>query len=251
MTTQELISKLAEMSGALAVAMLLGLSPRIQAVPPVGFKYPQRETKFALSLSAVLLVLTVIFYYFPSQWISAEKLGLSNDVNNLFNLAIITLIAVIAVLTLIRVRRQPLRSIGWHTALLRPAIQFSLALMILTLFLQGEFMALFTGLPENAIWALGLCLWIGLGEETVFRGFIQQRLNYRFGTTRGLLLTSLIYCLWRLPFLAVFGWGSQSFWLAAGILILQSLLLGWIMHKSRHVLVPALYHAISMWIVFM
>lgn len=251
MTSQEIISKLAEMSGALAVAMLLGLSPRIQAVPPVGFKYPQRETKFALSLSAVLLILTSIFYFFPSQWISAEKLGLPNDLNNLVNLAIMTLIAIMVVLALIRVRMQPVRSIGWHAALLRPAIQFSIALIILTLFLQGEFLAMFTGLTQKAIWALGLCLWICLGEETVFRGFIQQRLNYRYGIIPGLFVTSIIYSVWRLPFIAVPGWGSQPFWIAAGFLILQSLLLGWIMHKSRHVLVPALYHAVSMWIAFL
>jgi membrane protease YdiL (CAAX protease family) len=248
---QEIIATLAELSGVLAVTMILGLSPRIQNVAPVGFKYPNRETKFAFILSAVLLFLTTIFYFFQSKWVSAIQFGIPNELNDFFRLAFISIIAFLASMTLIRVRMQPWRSIGWHTGLTRPAIQFGLALLILTLFLQGKFFSLFNGLPQTAIWALILSLVICLGEETVFRGFIFTRLDYRYGTFRGLLISTAIYILWRLPFLILLGWASQTFWMAFVFLVLQSLLLGWIMKKSRHVMVPALYHAMSMWIAFL
>ena len=251
MTFPEIISNLAEISGVLAVTMILGLSPRILSVAPVGFKYPQREIKFAFSLSAVLLFLTAVFYFFQSKWISAFQLGIPDELNDLVRLAIISIIALIAVLTLVRARMQPVRSIGWHAGLTRPAIQFSLALVILTLFLKGKFFSLFTGLPQTAIFAFILCLVICFAEETVFRGFIYTRLDYRYGTLGGLLISTAIYVVWRLPFLMVFGFGSQTFWMAFAFLILRSLLLGWIMKKSRHVMVPAFYHAMSMWIAFL
>lgn len=251
MAVQEIIAQLAELSGVLAVTMILGLSPRIQSVAPVGFKYPQRESKFSFSLTAALFLLTTVFYFFQSKWISASQFGIPNELNNFVRLAFISILALFAVIALKRVRMQPWRSIGWHAGLTRPAIQFGLALLILTLFLQGKFFSLFEGLPQTAIWALILSLVICFAEETVFRGFIYTRLDYRYGTISGLLISTAIYVLWRLPFLLVFGWASQAFWAALAFLVLQSLLLGWIMKKSRHVMVPALYHAMSMWIAFL
>lgn len=239
------------MAGALAVAMLLGLSPRINTIPPVGFKYPQREMKFALGVSAFLLVFVSLFYFFGSSWLDPLKFNLTPFFDELLKLVFAALIAVLVVFALTRYRGQPLRSMGWHRNLIRPALQFGLALIMLTLFLQGEFLSLFSGIPEEAVIALIFCLLIAVAEESTFRGYIQMRLISSFGKFWGLTLSSIIFVIYRLPFLTILGWGSQTFWISIGLLILQSFLLGWIMYKSRHVLVSGLYHAFSMWIAFL
>lgn len=249
MTTAELISKLAEMSGALAVALLLGLSPRIISVPVVGFKYPQREIKFAFSIAGFLLIFNYLFFLFGASWL---PISLTTIIGNKFTfLAVASVVAIFIIVFAVLRRGQPARSTGWQKALTRPAIQFGLALILLTLFLQGKFLSLFDGVPQNALIALLVCLVIGLAEETVFRGYIQMRLISAFGKYSGWLISSLIYVLWRLPYLSLFGWGSSLFWYQSFLLVLQSLLLGWIMIKSRHALVPGLYHAFSMWIGFL
>jgi len=249
--TQEIITRLAEMCGALAVAMLLALSPRISTVAPVGFKYPKREIKFSLAVAAFLLIFVNFFYFFGSSWLRADSFNFSPSLDDLLKLSFAALIAVFVAILLTRYRGQPFHSMGWHKNLIRPAIQFGLALIMLTLFLRGEFLGLFKGIPQDAINALILCLVIALAEESVFRGYIQMRLLAFFGKYLGWGISSIIFVVWRLPFLSVLGWGSQAFWVSLGLLTLQSLLLGWIMVKSRHVLVSGLYHAFSMWIAFL
>jgi membrane protease YdiL (CAAX protease family) len=239
------------MCGALAVAMLLALSPRLNSVPVVGFLYPQREKKYALLLSALLLVFSCLFYFFGSGWIQAETLGLDPSLTQPLKLALAALLAGLAAVLLTKYRGQPFRSMGWHQKLFRPAWQFGLALILLTLFLQGNFLSLFSGLPRTTFLALFLCLVIALGEEAAFRGYIQMRLIANWGKYGGWAASSILYFVWRLPFLTILGWGTQSFWTEAALLLVQSFLLGWIMQKSRHVLVPALYHAFSMWIAFL
>ncbi len=251
MITQEIITRLAEMCGALAVAMLLALSPRISTVTPVGFKYPQREMKFASAVSVFLLIFASLFYFFGSSWLRAASFNFSNTLNDLLKLAFAALIAALVVVILTRYRGQPFRSMGWHKNLIRPALQFGLALIMLTLFLRGEFLGLFKGIPQDAINALILCLVIALAEESAFRGYIQMRLMSYFGKYQGWAISSIIFIVWRLPFLTILGWGTQTFWISLTLLVLQSFLLGWIMYKSRHVLVSALYHAFSMWIAFL
>jgi len=249
--TPEIISRLAEMSGALAVAMLLSLSPRLANVPVVGFKYPQRETNYAILISAFLLIFGSLFSFFGANWLQAEALNLDPSLTILLRLALAALVGVLVVVVATIYRGQPFRSMGWHKNLLRPALQFSLALVLLTLFLQGQFLTLFAGVPKSSLITLFLCLVIALSEESAFRGYIQMRLVSNWGKYWGWALTSILYFAWRLPFLTVVGWGTQAFWITSGLLLLQSFLLGWIMQKSRHVLVPALYHAFSMWIAFL
>jgi membrane protease YdiL (CAAX protease family) len=44
---------------------------------------------------------------------------------------------------------------------------------------------------------------VGFSEETIFRGFIQNRLIARFGTLRGLVGTSFFFALYHLPLLYI------------------------------------------------
>lgn len=245
----EWLSQITEYIGALAVTMLLGLSPRINTVPPVGFKYPQRERTAVVGLSLGLLILAGVAG--RAAWLPGSLLGLPVEMEPLIQMGILAMIAFAAVAALLVLRGQPWRSSGWHKNLTRPGIQFGLALVFLTLFLRGKFLTMFQDMPEVALWALLFSLVIGLAEETVFRGYLQMRLISVWGNQKGWLAASALYVLWRIPSWLVYGWGTQAFWIQVAMGILQSLLLGWMMLKSRHVLTPGLYHAVSLWVAYL
>ena len=88
-----------------------------------------------------------------------------------------------------------------------------------------------------------------MAEETVFRGYIQPRLISRLGEIPGWLLTSVVFALWQIP--RLLGEPSQTLLIGVGIGLVQGLVAGWVMQKTRHVLAPGLYRAISGWIAFL
>lgn len=237
------------MTGALGVALLLGLSPRIQNVARLEFKYPRRELRFALIVSLIAVI--VNFILFSINGIEIPEFLTNLDANIYVPLLFSSLVVIIIVFIILRARWQPNRSAGWNKALLRPAIQFGLALVLLTLFLRGKFISIMSGVPQNALPMLIILLVIALAEETIFRGYIQLRFISSIGKWGGWLAATLIFTIWRVPFLLGSGLAGQHVFYEIGLLFLQGLLLGWIMIKSRHVLVSALYHAFSMWILFL
>jgi membrane protease YdiL (CAAX protease family) len=122
-----------------------------------------------------------------------------------------------------------------------------LALAIITIFLRNRFWLLLGGVSAPQFFALLTALGITLAEETVFRGYILQRLAWWLGEWPGMLLTSLIYALWHLP-----AWlnhqALETTLLLCAVTFLQGMVLSWIMRKSHHILAPALYRAVSIWV---
>jgi len=86
---------------------------------------------------------------------------------------------------------------------------------------------------------------LALAEESIFRGFIQPRLQAWLGRWVGLVLTAAMFAVWQLP--AVWNAGWETILPSLGLAFAQGLLLGWIMDRSGHVLAPALYRTISLW----
>ena len=97
-------------------------------------------------------------------------------------------------------------------------------------------------------------LFVALGEEILFRGYIQQRINQTFGRPYaffgvgwgwGWIISSLLFGLWHVlipcnPFIGQFAlrwqWGLWTFFLG--------LILGFIREKTESVLVPAILHGV-------
>lgn len=235
-----LILTLSEWLGVIAILMLAGLSPRLN-VPSVGFKYPRREGWTGISLFVFILLLRVL--------VSSGSIGISST--NLyesrppdFHLGMAVL-ALIPFLLALFIRKQPPRSAGWYGKALSGGIRVGLVLALLTVILRGQAFSLLNGIsPEEG---RSLILWLGicLAEETVFRGFIQMRLVCWLGKWPGILLTTLLSLAWTWPYLESTGTGL-AWAVTAGVV--RFVLLGWIAHKSKHVLAPVLYRTLSEWL---
>jgi membrane protease YdiL (CAAX protease family) len=231
---------ISEWIGGVAVAMIAGTSTKFTRVKLV-FKYPQREGVVALGIFLLTLFLAFVLASVPALSIS----GLPDDLTKRLLLAVGGLVPVIVALWR---RKQPVRSAGWSRDKLSPAVQLGLALAFLTIFLRGKFNAVVLGLGGNGVLSmLAYSLAVAFLEETVFRGYIQPRLAAWWGEYPGWLAASGLFVICQLPrLLAAPDQLVFNLILTTG----QSLVAGFIMQRSGHVMAPAVYRAVSGWLLF-
>jgi len=244
LTWVEWIGNISEWLGVIAVALILGLSPRFKR-RLIRFQYQRRE------ITLIFILFTLIFI--GSALVHAGAVPIKNQApsylpDGLWARFWVAAIGIIPFAAALYIRRQPLLSVGWAKSLISPALQMGLALAFVTFFLRNKVYSLTNGiLPEE--WnALLLCAGLAFAEESIFRGYIQTRLVSIWGKLPGWLVTSALSLTFQLPRL----WAEPNSFLLTLLLIgIQSLLLGWIMNKSGHVLAPALYRLISEWVIFL
>lgn len=242
------LGNLSEWLGVIAVVIIAGVSPMLKKVRRIEFKYPQREANIAFTLFVLIYVFAYI--YFSTTIFAFLKTAASGfqggEIAERMLLAVIGLVPFIIALI---VRGQPLKSAGWGKENLRAGSIVGLMLALLTVFLRGKFMTILAGVNNSQLALLVVLLIYSLAEETIFRGYIQLRLNSRLGERWGWLATAGIFVLWQLP--GRFGvMAFSELWLILLISLVQGLILGFIMKKSSHVLAPALYRAFSLWMLF-
>ncbi len=250
MDTRQLVALASEMIGALAVTLLLTISPKFKQKQSLGFRYPRREGILSLVLLAGLTVLAFLVYGGQVTVKNILPAVSSASLEGSYQQAAVALVGAIIFGAALVYRRQPVRSAGWNRPMLSPALQVGIAVIILTIFLRGKFSSLLHGVTTEQGIALGMLLVLGLAEEFIFRGYIQLRLTSWLGQIPGWLATSALFTLWQLPRLL----GSLStpdLLLQLGLALAQGLLCGWMMLKVRHILAPGLYRAVSAWIAFL
>lgn len=238
---------LSEWLGVVAVVMIAGVSPLVKKVRRIDFRFPKREATFSLSLFAVCYL--IAFQYFSNTFLDFIK-NLSNNFagGELAQRMVLAIVCLIPFILAMVLRGQPLKSIGWGKANLKAGAMVGFLLVVAVIFLRGKFSMLLNGItPEQGslllVWTL-----LALAEETIFRGYIQLRLSSFLGANWGWLATAALYMLWQLPGrIRVMSFAEM--WPTLLITLVQSLLLGWIMRKSGHVLAPALYRIAAGWLL--
>jgi membrane protease YdiL (CAAX protease family) len=236
-----------EWLGVIAVVMIAGASPLLKNIRQIEFRFPRREATFSLSLFA--LIYLIAFQYFSNPLLGfllkAASIFVGGELAQRMMLAVVCLIPFILALVL---RGQPLKSIGWGTANLKAGLTVGFMTVVLTIFLRGKFLTLLSGISPEQGKLLLVWLVLCLAEETLFRGYIQLRLNSFLGSTWGWLATAGLFMLWQLPGRLWISSFSEM-WPAMLITAAQALLLGWMMRKSGHVLAPALFRAVAAWLL--
>lgn len=253
MDTRTLVGFVSEILGVVAVVMLLGLSPRLAPLP-IAFRDPQREVLWVGALYAVLLAVSSLSLFMPGwdirqtfgQLTPADiNRGLRTDLLYRFVVVLVSLIPIGAAAAR-KEHATPWHSLGWNKRDLRSGLQLGLALGVLTLFLSARYMALLDGISLEDFFTLVVWLGIALAEETIFRGYIQTRMSARFGVPFGVVGAALMFTLYALPALIV----RPDALIQIAIVLVRSLVVGWLFTKTRHVLAGALYRGISSWIPF-
>jgi membrane protease YdiL (CAAX protease family) len=236
---------LAEWLGVVAVVWLFSISPNLRQ-PRLGFKYARRDGLVALSLYLLITVLSFALYSGQVGGRFLDSLSVPDLVQPLLRPLVLAVVCLLPFVIALIIRGQPIRSIGWGPATLRPALYIGILLVLLTIFLRNRVMDVLGGPSSDQITYLLYALGLALAEETVFRGYIQPRLSWWMGDIRGWIAASVMFAVWRFP--ALLGTDDlPSLLIGLGILIIQGLLAGWIMRRANHAAASALYRAASIW----
>jgi membrane protease YdiL (CAAX protease family) len=156
-------------------------------------------------------------------------------------------VCVLPVIYFVRRKRQPWLSLGLKQQMFTGGLQVGFALLLVTIFLRGKLSPLIYGDKNiNQLYLLIACLVAAFGEEIIFRGYLQPRLENWLGDLRGYGLTAILSAVWViLPLIGIA-------WIALAALfiyrLLLSLLLGWVLKRSGSILPGWIYHTIHMWL---
>ncbi len=245
----DLLPYIPEFLGVTAVLWMVTTSKRF-IYRQIGFVHKQRDGVVALSLWLLAMILEIAIYTgaIPIPTMPGIQ-SFTSAVPILSIQPVAAVLALVVVLASMLYRRQPPKSAGWNRLTLRTSLLAGLALALLAVFLRAKFTAIFSGVSPAQVNALILVAITALAEETVFRGYLQQRLVWWIGKRWGFLLTAGLYLAWRLPLILAM---PQEL-LAVNLVVtgIQSLLLGWAMLSFGNVTAPLIYSAISVWCMFL
>ena len=245
MNTDTLILTAAEWIGIIALGMLAGLSPKLRNVRPLQFLFPHREASvtFSINIAAFVFSLLIYKYFFTevtafttlNQEVLSQRLILDVIVLTVFGITLV-------------IRKQPLRSALWGKEALRGNLEYALLIAALVIFLRGKIYTIIDGIEMAEGLALLQLLAIGLCEVSFFFGYSMPRLISRFGTRTGWVMAAFLFSLWQIIPMAVHGVVWQTAIFPILYFIGSGIVLGWTTIKSRHVLAPAVFIALSQWL---
>lgn len=245
MTTNTMLLIAAEWIGVVALGMLAGLSPQQQKIRPLQFLFPHREVLVTSALNAAMFIFGIILYrYFFTASTNLAEINLEAGWQRI----ILDFTALLVFLAALLSRKQPVRSALWSREGIKSGLQFGLLIAALIIFLRAKISAITNGIETVEGLAFLQLLIIALCEVTIFFGYSQPRLSSRFGGNIGWLISALLFALWQIIPLALHGVSGQTAIFQIILAVGQGAILGWITQKSRHVLAPAIYLALSQWL---
>jgi membrane protease YdiL (CAAX protease family) len=243
--TTLLLTHLAEWLGVVAVAWILSLAPRMRTAP-IAFKFPRREGMVALSLGGAAVLFAFVF---ATQGVGSFVDGLikiNGAAKDLLRPLVLAVVALLPFIAALLTRGQPPLSAGWSGKRMRAGLQTGLAVALLTIFLRNRVMDVLGGLKSDEVTYLLFALGIAAAEETIFRGYLQLRLNAWLGDERGWIAAALFFAVFRFPVYLVLGDLNKAL-LGLVLAFGEGLAAGWLMRKTNHVLAPIFYRAASIW----
>jgi membrane protease YdiL (CAAX protease family) len=143
----------------------------------------------------------------------------------------------------------------WWLAVVSPAVILGLTLAGMSLAGQqlpgwGDF-AEFNGLPTFGVLSTFLLVFVlnGFGEETGWRGFLQDRLQRRLNPLPATLIVAVIWAMWHAPFFFILstytGFNAATLVMFPLGLASGAVVLTWLYnHTGRSILAVALWHTL-------
>lgn len=230
-------------------AIVFGLSKLLRCkVTDTGINEPRRSSLHAVI--AVGISMSILFLLMLPQLL-ASKPQTSAHKTHTFALApqifLLALYALPAGIFMYR-DKESLRSIGISRTNLWQAAVIGIGLAALTFCpLPGEpFVRLPRITPTHGM-VLIFYAFVGFGEEFLFRGYLQTRLVAWLGVARGWILAAVVMAVVHFPGRLLQGMGLLDSFDSCASLIPVSLLMGFIMLRSRNLLAPGIYHTFMNW----
>ncbi|HAU36725.1 MAG TPA: hypothetical protein DCX07_03280 [Phycisphaerales bacterium] len=145
--------------------------------------------------------------------------------------------------------KERLRSVGITTHNLWQASLIGFLLAGTTLvFGEGGPEGVLHKIQPQRLLSLVYFAFVGFGEEFLFRGYLQNRAVAWLGTWRGWLLASVVMAIVHFPHRLLFGRMTVlEATIASAALIPVSLLMGFVMLRTKNIVAPGLFHTFANW----
>ena len=155
-------------------------------------------------------------------------------------------------LSSLRLERPTLLDLGWVVAGTLVLLGIALALGVLVELLpvsepsEHQVFEIAEDRPEILLLMIPMSLlFVGPGEEVLFRGVIQTRLVEFYGDAVGIVVTSVVFAVAHLP-----AYAGEGVGISIAILFSLSIVIGWLYERTDNLVVPALVHGIYNAVLF-
>lgn len=239
---------------AVVFSLLIWLITKLRKPKGLEIKFasPRKEATLAIGYVVGLFLIIAAVFFFMMQS-AGRPLGTPTQYDlrrALSQWGVYAVICVIPIFVIIKTRKQSFETVGVTRKNMRLSLGIGL-LLSLTIVVLSTTPERFLdrGVSWNSLYALTYFLAVGLGEELMFRGFLQLRCSNWLGEIRGFVLASTIMALVHLP-QRIFAVGLDPLQALVSALSLMpiSLLLGFLMLRTRNIVGPAALHTIADWI---
>ena len=217
----------------------------------IRFDTPWKEGALAIGYVTVLFLIVAMVFFFLVQR-TGVPLGTYEQYDLITALSwwgIYAAVYIIPVLVICKARKQNLQTLGVGKKNMKLSLEMGLLISLLIVFLSTT--------PEllqekfftyNTFYAFIYFLAVGFGEELLFRGFLQIRCSTWLGEIRGWILASTIMGIIHIPSrIFVLGLEPIQALVSVVFIIPFSLLMGFIVLKTRSILGPTVIHTVTDW----
>ena len=217
----------------------------------IRFAIPRKEAMLAIGYVVGLFLIIGIVFFFLVQH-AGVPLGASGQFDlrrALSQWGVYATISIVPISIIIKIRKQSFEAVGLTTKNTKLSLGIGLALSLLVISFNTTEQFLDNLFAYSTLYAFIAYLAVGLGEELMFRGFLQLRCSTWLGETRGWILASTIMALAHLP-QRIFAVGLdplQAF-ISAMSLMPFSLWIGFFMTRTQNILGPTVLHTVVDWI---
>jgi len=219
----------------------------------IKFDKPWLEGALAVGYVVGLFLILATVFFFLTQSAGGPLGGTSTQFDlrrALSQWGVYATISIIPILVIVKRRKQSFETVGVTRKNMRLSLGLGLLLSVSIIALSTTPERLLSrGVSWNSLYALIYYLAVGLGEELMFRGFLQLRCSNWLGEIRGFILASTIMALVHIP-QRIFAVGLDPLEALVSALSLMpvSFLLGFLMLRTRNIAGPAALHTVANWI---
>jgi len=252
--TQEILQFLMQIVFTAAFFLLIWFVTRFNKPKNLEIKFtaPRRDAVLAVGyVVGLFLIIAVVFSFLVRS--AGGPLGTPEqfDIRRaLSQWGVYAVMSFIPVFIILKIRKQSFETVGITRKNMRLSVGVGIVLSILVIILSTapeQFLSNF--FSGNTLYAFVYYLAVGFGEELLFRGFLQLRCSFWLGEIRGLILASTIMALVHLP-QRIFAVGLDPVQALISALSLMpfSLLMGFLMLRTRNILGPSILHTVANWV---
>ncbi len=214
------------------------------------FKFEQPKQSgitalFAIVISNIMMLLLIIAIAYDKSPEQLQEMS-SNDsfsFEGVISQVLLSGIIMLPIIIALRLRNESWATIGISKQNLYGAISLGLGLCLIEIITNPDIKYPETGFQPNHFWGFWHFAVVGFAEEFMTRGYLQTRFMAWLGNWQGWIITSILMAVMHIPI--------RYFWQGHGLddailnsinLIPISLILGFVMWRTKNIAAPAILH---------